>query len=32
MIIAQRGFEVNARVISVTNSTLETTTRLGQGG
>jgi flagellar hook-basal body protein len=32
MIIAQRGFEVNARVISVTNSTLETVTRLGQGG
>jgi flagellar hook protein FlgE len=30
MIIAQRGFEVNARVISVTNSTLETVTRLGQ--
>ena len=32
MIIAQRGFEVNARVISVTNSTLQTTVQLGQGG
>jgi flagellar hook protein FlgE len=32
MIIAQRGFEVNARVISVTNSTLQTLTQLGQGG
>jgi flagellar hook-basal body protein len=32
MIIAQRGFEVNARVISVENSELQTTTQLGQGG
>ena len=32
MIIAQRGFEVNARVIAVTNSTLQTVTQLGQGG
>jgi len=32
MIIAQRGFEVNARVIAVTNSTMQTTVQLGQGG
>ena len=32
MIIAQRGFEVNARTISVANSTLQTLTQLGQGG
>ena len=32
MIIAQRGFEVNARVIAVTNQNLQTLTQLGQGG
>jgi flagellar hook protein FlgE len=32
MIIAQRGYESNARVISVVNSTLQTLTQLGQGG
>jgi len=32
MIIAQRGYEANARVISVVNSTLQTLTSLGQGG
>jgi flagellar hook protein FlgE len=32
MIIAQRGYESNARVISVVNSTLQTLTSLGQGG
>ncbi len=31
MIIAQRGYESNARVISVVNSTLQTLTQLGQG-
>jgi flagellar hook protein FlgE len=31
MIIAQRGYESNSRVISVVNSTLQTLTQLGQG-
>ncbi|HVZ80439.1 MAG TPA: flagellar hook-basal body complex protein [bacterium] len=32
MIIAQRGFETNARMISVVNHTLDTLSHLGQGG
>ena len=32
MIIAQRGFETNARVISVENANLNTLQQLGQGG
>lgn len=32
MIIAQRGFDTNARMISVVNETLDTLSRLGQGG
>jgi flagellar hook protein FlgE len=32
MIIAQRGFETNARVISVESADMQTLTQLGQGG
>lgn len=32
MIIAQRGFDVNSRVISVENSNLQILSQLGQGG
>lgn len=32
MIIAQRGFDVNSRVISVENANLQVLTQLGQGG
>jgi flagellar hook-basal body protein len=32
MIIAQRGFETNARMITVVNETMDTLSRLGQGG
>jgi len=32
MIIAQRGFDVNSRVIAVENANLQVLTQLGQGG
>jgi flagellar hook protein FlgE len=32
MIVAQRGFDTNARMISVVNETMDVTDRLGQGG
>jgi flagellar hook protein FlgE len=32
MIVAQRSFDTNARVMAVINETLDVTTRLGQGG
>lgn len=32
MIIAQRGFDTNARIMAVVNETMDVTDRLGQGG